>query len=322
MNKLINNKTNITILVVSGATMMTFASVVDPLRAANRLSQQTPFHWRLTSPQGETVSLTGGLEFPVNAKLRSSDSGHLLIIIASFDHQKSATPELIRTLRQVAQNFDHLCGVEAGSWLLARAGLITNHKVTTHWEDLESLQQAYPEAIVSDERFVMDRNIWTCGGASPAFDMMLHLIEQRCSPQLAIEVASVFVYDQLHTASAKQPSASLGTLEQNQPKVAAAIRLMEKNIEAPVSTEAIAKRVGVSLKTLETLFRSVLHETPGAYYLIMRLQMARKLVTDTQLSLQEIAVRTGFNSQSAFSRSFRRTYRTSASSLRNQRQPM
>ena len=317
MNNSARTDTTITVLVLSGATMLTLASVIDPLRATNRLSDDVQFRWRIVSPDSREIELSGGLPLTVSDRLQKTDKGNILIVVASFDHHRFTTPDLIKTLRLAAQNFETVCGIEAGSWLLARAGLADGRRITTHWEDLDKMQEAYLETDVCNERFVVDGKIWTCGGASPALDMMLHLIEQVGSPQLALEVASVFVYDQLHVASDPQPTLSLGKLEKNEPRVAAAIRKMETHIEDPITTAVIAKETGVSPKTLEKLFDKFLQETPGAYYLKLRLQMARKLVTDTNGSMQEIAVQTGFSSQSAFSRSFKRRYNTSPSQLRH-----
>ncbi|MEP1209987.1 MAG: GlxA family transcriptional regulator [Rhizobiaceae bacterium] len=305
-----------TVLAVSGSTMMTLASVIDPLRAANRLAGTNQFQWQLLSADGADVEFSGGLAFPVSGKFSNADRGEMLIVVASFDHQKHVTPDLLSRLRGATRNFDIICGVEAGTWLLARAGLIEGKQVTTHWEDLENLQQAYPNADISDARYVIDGRIWTCGGASPAFDMMLHLIESRQSPRAALEVASVFVYDRLHSAHDRQPTTSLGILEQNEPLLAAAIRMMEGNLDAPVTTAAIARRLGISVKTLESRFRRSLQVTPGHYYLNLRLQLARKLVTDTSLGMQEIAVRSGFGSQSAFSRAFRTMFAKSPLEVR------
>ena len=71
---------------------------------------------------------------------------------------------------------------------------------------------------------------------------------------------------------------------------------------------AIASRTGCSVRTLEGLFRSVVQAPPGAYYLSLRLQAARRLAVDTRLSMAEIAVRTGFSSVASLSRAFRRHY--------------
>jgi transcriptional regulator GlxA family with amidase domain len=98
----------------------------------------------------------------------------------------------------------------------------------------------------------------------------------------------------------------MGRLEAREPRVAAAVRAMEEALERPLSTAALARRAGVSVRRLEQLFRDALGTSPGAYYAGLRLTAARKLVTDTGVPLGEVAVRTGFSSLSAFSRAFRR----------------
>ncbi|NKB53232.1 MAG: helix-turn-helix domain-containing protein [Rhizobiaceae bacterium] len=319
MSSSLQTPIQVEILAVAGATMMTLASVIDPLRAANRLSGSTLFNWSLKSHDGQPVALSGGLTLPVTAPFRSSDQGDYLMVVASFDHDRHASSELVAALRFASRNFSTVCGVEAGTWLLARAGLIDGRHVTTHWEDLETLQQSYPDADIDDARFVTDGKIWTCGGASPAFDMLLHLIKSHTTSLLGLEVASVFVYDQRHTADDRQPTTSLGLLQDSEPKLAAAIRMMESHVDNPVTTAAIARRLQISVKSLEILFRRVLQVTPGAFYLNLRLQQARKLVIDTRLGMQEIAVRTGFGSQSTFSRAFRNAFGLAPLNLRHSR---
>jgi transcriptional regulator GlxA family with amidase domain len=146
--------------------------------------------------------------------------------------------------------------------------------------------------------------------------MMLKLIEMKADKSLALEVASVFIYDQTHASTDSQPSLSLGQLEMREPRLATAVRLMEDNIDTPLPVSAIAKRTDLSAKMLEILFRKHLDTSPGEHYSRLRLMMARKLVLDTTLTIHEISIRAGFSSQSAFSRSFRRAFETSPSRLR------
>ncbi len=310
----------ISILVLDDSTMLTVASVIDPLRAANRLirhlADQPLYRWRIYSTKGGPVRLTGDFEIKAAGAFDEIDKGKYLILIASFNQEKNADRKMLQTLRRISGRFDAICAVEAGPWLLARAGLATRHRVTTHWEDFEELSQRAPDLEVVQDRFVIDRRIWTCGGASPALDMMLKLIELNHGKTLALEVASVFIYDQTHASSDPQPSLSLGRLETSEPRLAGAVRHMESNLEAPLAVSAIAARMRLSSKTLEIIFRQHLGMTPGAYYLRLRLIAARKMVLDTSLDMQEVSLRCGFNSLSAFSRSFRKNYGLSPLKLR------
>ncbi len=300
--------------------MMTFASALDPLRAANRLGVESEFEWKIVSPDGKPVALTSGIDVQVSGALTGSEQGDLLIVIAAFHSDDHADRSTIRRLRNAAAGFKTVFGVEAGSWLLARAKIASNHAITTHWEDNEDLQAAFPALDVRKDRYVIDRKIWTAGGASPTLDMMLHYIRTYKRASLALDVASVFIYDEAHSATDAQPRISMGRLERFEPRLAVAVRLMESAVEEPLSTAAIAAASNVSSKTLEKLCREHLGETPGSYYRRLRLQAARKLVIDTRLSIQDIGIRCGFNSQSTFSRSFSKEYGYSPLTLRKQLQ--
>jgi transcriptional regulator GlxA family with amidase domain len=207
-------------------------------------------------------------------------------------------------------------GVDTGAWLLGKAGLLDGKSATTHWEDLEDFADYFRQTKVRPDRFVIDKAIITIGGASPTFDFMLHLIRSRIGYPAALEVASVFVYDETHFSTDAQPLVSLGLLNDFEPRVTKAIRIMESNLDEPISVTLVAKRLNISSRRLENLFQLHLQTTPGVYYLNLRLLRARKYVTDTLLPMQEIAIRTGFNSLSSFSRSFKKSYHNSPSIYR------
>jgi transcriptional regulator GlxA family with amidase domain len=97
-------------------------------------------------------------------------------------------------------------------------------------------------------------------------------------------------------------------LENNEPRVAAAIHLMEQHIDDTLTIAQVAQQIDLSVRMLEYLFRQTLNLSPAAYYRRLRLQTARRMVVDTRLKLQEIAIRTGFNSLSSFSRLFGQYY--------------
>ena len=87
-----------------------------------------------------------------------------------------------------------------------------------------------------------------------------------------------------------------------------------------LAIEQIARRIKLSVRMLEYLFRQTLDMSPAAYYRRLRLQTARRMVVDTRLQLQEIAIRTGFNSLSSFSRRFKSHYQQTPGDCRRQSQ--
>ncbi len=298
--------------------MMTLASALDTMRAANRIASRDLFHWKIVTLDGGSADLTCGIPVAADSKLDDRDSGDALFVIAGFNHKKHVGKSELKLIKQVSRRFDTVGGIEAGSWLLARCGLLDHKYATTHWEDLEEFSTQFPRVHLKADRFVIDGSVFTTGGASPTFDLMLHLIRIRYGYPLALEVSSVFIYDSSHSATDTQPLVSLGSLEHREPRVAAAIHLMEQHIDETIMVVEIAAQVKVSVRMLEYLFAQTLGVPPGAYYRRMRLQTARRLVVDTRLQLQEIAIRTGFNSLPAFSRLFKQYYQQSPGECRRQ----
>jgi len=312
-------KKRVTILVLPESSIMSVASVIDPLRAANRLSKHPIFKWQIMSLDGQAVPLTCGIEIPVDAAFDETGTGDALIVLAGFSHQRHVTKDGLKSLWHARSKFNIIAAVEAGTWILAEAGIITHQSVTTHWEDTENLAEAYPQLDVRTDRYVIDGHIWSCGGASPAMDMMLHYIRTVQNKSLALDVASVFIYSETASATQSQPIISLGRLNEIEPRLAMAINLMEANIEDPWPIKGIAEGAKLSVRMLEKLIHKYLGTSPAVYYLRLRLQAARRLVLDTNLSIQDISIRCGFNSQAAFSRAFKRRYNYSARHLRRQR---
>ncbi|MCW1932952.1 helix-turn-helix domain-containing protein [Pararhodobacter zhoushanensis] len=83
---------------------------------------------------------------------------------------------------------------------------------------------------------------------------------------------------------------------------------MSQHFDEPLSLETVAAAQGVGVRRLEQLFRDGLGQGPGAAYLELRLQAARRMMADTTHPIQEIALRAGFADRSSFSRAFRRRF--------------
>ena len=203
----------VTLLVFSGASIMCVASAVDPLRAANRIAGGKPFDFRLVSVTGEAPVTTCGLPMAVAGRFDAAEPTDVLMVVAGFGTQNYATSTLLAGLRRAARTARACGGIEAGTWLVARAGLLEGRAATTHWEDMEDFSAAFPGVDVRPDRYVVDGPVFTSGGASPTFDLMLHLIRARLGMAVALDVASVFIYDQSRAATDAQPLVSLGRLD-------------------------------------------------------------------------------------------------------------
>ena len=310
---------DVTLLLFSGLSLLSLAATLDPMRGANRVLGRPAYRWKLVSMDGTMPVASCGLPIPVEGAFAPAEQQDALIVLAAFDAATHATPRNLRALRAGAKRSAVVGGIESGSWLMGFAGLLDGHRATTHWEDLEDFAARFPDVDVQPDRFVVDEPVFTTGGATPALDCMLSLIRARNGYSAALDVASLYIYEEVRTGSDVQPIVSLGRIRQHEPRVAEAIRVMETHIDRPLTIAAIARRVGVSTRGLETLFLRIVEVTPGAYYVTLRLNAARRLVLDTNLSLADIAERTGFSAIASLSRAFRRQFGQPPSAARKAR---
>jgi transcriptional regulator GlxA family with amidase domain len=305
------------VLVLPHCSILEVASVLDPLRAANRHLAYEAFRFRIVTPDGKPAPLTCGIELPSSGPLSEAKGASLLMVIAGYKLAEVATRPLIRDLRRMAPSFAAVGGVDAAAWVLARAGLLNGYRATVHWEDLEDLAHSHPQIDVRPDRYVIDRNRMTAGGAAPAYDLMLQLIRARHGAAQARQVAQSFLSPprpgsepQIAASGTRPPDPALDS------RVARVLARMETTLETPLSVASLATEVSLSPRRLETLFRQNLGTTPAAHGLSLRLAAARRLLTDTRHPLADIALRTGFSSSATLSRAIRRAFGHPPSALR------
>jgi len=303
------------VLVLDQSNTLSFAAAVDPMRAANRRAGRRLFDWKFYSADGSPAQLTSGIE--INARpIAALDKCDLLILIAGFDLERHASAALLASLRRLSSRCMALAGIDGGSWILARAGLLDGHTATTHWEDLEAFAIRFDRVKTVRDRYVISGKFITSGGATPCIDMMLHLIGTRYGHDLSQRVANAFIYDPVHAAAKPQGLIATAQLAKRTPRVARAIAIMEDHIENPMTIQGIATQLRITPRYLEIQFRATLNITPKSFYLSLRLSEAHRLAIDTAQSAQEIALRCGFNSQSSFARAFRQAFGQSVRALR------
>lgn len=303
------------VLVFDETNALSLASVVDPMRAANRRAGKKLFDWSFATPGGGLARLTAGIQI-TGPGMFAAQPADLLISVASFNIQPQLSPRLITALRSHAHHAKGIAAVDGGAWALAQAGLLNGYAATAHWEDHAAFTAAFPEIDTRRSRYVIDRNRLTTGGAAPCLDMMLELITRRHGPALAARVASAFIYDPVRDGTAPQTQLPTATIARRDAKVAKAATLMSDTLDEPLPISQLAKRLNLSPRVLELRFQKALGTTPKSYYLALRLSEAQRLASETRNPVQDIAFATGFSSQATFARAFKAAHGQSVSDLR------
>ena len=288
---------------------MATLSAIDPFRAANYLSAQRAYEWLLLSLDGESVQASNGVTLAVDAPIAARPNLDMLFVCASWTPEAHRDRRLFGWLRQLARRGMTLGGIDTGAIVLAHAGLLDGYRATAHYEHLDGLKELFPEVEASTEIVVFDRDRISCCGGTAATDMALEIIRLQHGLELANAAARYIFHDRLRSPSESQVHPvhePVGTAVDG--KLLNAIIMMERNIEQPIKLPHLAKESGLSLRQMERLFRNHTGVTPARYYLNLRLDRARGLITQTELKVLEVAVACGFKSAEHLARAYKQRF--------------
>lgn len=299
---------NVGLLLVPEFSMLAFAAVVEPLRSANDFTGGNAFQWPIFSADDLPVVASNGIAICPTHKRLAPPSLDYLLVCSGKDVADYRDEGIFRWLRQLANRGICIGSVSTGALILARSQLLDGYRCTVHWECLPGFREDFPRTHATRSVYEIDRNRYTCSGGTAAVDLMLKLISDDLGIDTALEVAQQFQHDRVRTSDDKQGNARNVIINFQSPKLAAAVSLMYANIETPITPNKIAKSVGLSLRQLERLFHKYCSSTPQRYYLALRLEHARRLLLETNMSILGTSIAAGFASQSHFTKCYRNQY--------------
>ncbi len=300
-------------VLVPNFSMMAFVSALEALRIANRMAGQTLYSWQVVAKAAGTVQASNGCLVTADHGLAEVHIGPgrdqpTIILCSGLGAERITDRELFAWLRRADRSGAVVGALCTGAHLLAKAGLLHNHRCTIHWENLPGFMEAFPEIEVSADLFEVDGKRLTCSGGTAALDLMLHLIARDHGQELAVKVSEQCLLDRIRQPHDHQRMPYRVRLGIHHAKLIGAIEMMESNVEEPLDQEMLARYVGLSRRQLERLFKKHLGRTPAQYYLELRLERARHLLYQTTMPVMNVAFATGFVSASHFSTCYRQMY--------------
>ena len=291
-------------------TLLSFAASIEALRVANRMAGARLYEWTVTGEGGDTITCSAGTEFKLDCDLPELRRDDVIILCGGLDVQNATSKRLLNWLRREARHGLKIGAVCTASYALAAAGLLDGKRATIHWENHDSFSEVFENINLTKSVYVLDGNRFTAAGGTSAIDLMLKLIADEHGPELANSVADQLVYSSIRTDQDTQRLSVPTRIGVRHPKLAQVIRMMETHIEDPISPAILAQDVGMSTRQLERLFRRYLSRSPKRYYMELRLQKARNLLMQTDMSVINVALACGFTSPSHFSKCYRAHYQT------------
>ena len=291
-------------------TLLCFSAAMESLRIANRMAGKELYSWSVVGEGGETVTCSAGTVFQLDSDLDELQRDDTIMLCGGIDVQDASTKKILSWLRREARKGLMVGGLCTASYTLAKAGLLDGKRATIHWENADSFNEEFDEVELAKSVFVIDGNRLSTAGGTSSIDLMLKLIANDHGEALANAVADQLIYSSIRTDQDTQRLSIPTRIGVRHPKLSMVIQMMEANIEEPVSPSVLAQDVGMSTRQLERLFSRYLSRSPKRYYMELRLQKARNLLMQTEMSVINVALACGFASPSHFSKCYRAQYDT------------
>lgn len=321
----------IIVVVPPAIELLDVTGPVQVFSAASQLigSAGRGYHVRLAAREAGEVTAFGGVRLMADTTWAEAQQSRVdtLIVPGSVDigargSHPEVDAELVSWVQSMAPQVRRTVAVCHGTHVLAAAGLLDGRRATTHWSCADRLAEDYPEVQVDpDPIFVQSGKVWTCAGGSAAVDLALALVAQDHGPGIAQKIARWLVMYLRRTAGQSQFSVQLSLQHLARDDLNELLTWISDHLRDDVSVPVLAKRMGLSVRHFSRVFRAETGLTPAAYVEVARVEYARRLLEETERTLDGVADACGLRSVETLHRSFRRQLSTTPGEYRRRLQP-
>ncbi|EPH5799228.1 GlxA family transcriptional regulator [Pseudomonas alloputida] len=299
-------------IIFPGFQVMSLA-VVSAFEMANVVLGEPFYDITLLSEHGGAVCSSAG--FKLETEPFDGTAWDSLIVGAATFIQP-ASPGLLEFVRRAALTTRRIAGPCTGAFTLAEAGLLDGRQATTHWFFARDLQKRFPAVRLEEDRiFIVDGNVWTSAGMTAVIDLALAMIEKDLGHEVAQGVAKSLVVYHRRTGGQSQFSA-LSKLRPKSDRIQKALDYAKKNLCNRLSVEELAEAASLSARQFSRAFSAETGQSPAKAVESLRLEAARLLIEKGRLSMDHIAVETGFLDRERMRKAFLRVFGQSPQTLR------
>ncbi|MEP9355469.1 GlxA family transcriptional regulator [Xanthobacter sp. KR7-65] len=222
--------------------------------------------------------------------------------------QAFASPETLACLRSVAAGGARIASVCSGAYILAAAGLLDGRRATTHWSHTRDFISRFPKVkFEPDKIFTRDGRIWTSAGISAGIDLALAMVADDQGDDVARQTARQLVLYQRRSGGQSQFS-SLLELKAPNGRFAALLSWVREHLDASLTVEQLADRVGMSSRHFARAFAAETGTTPSKAIERLRLEVARERVEFSSETIDVVAQTAGFGDAERMRRAFIRAF--------------
>lgn len=279
-----------------------------------------PYAVELIADYPGLVRCSSGLKLYAERGFHEVNDADIVLVSGGIGYRKATeNAALVQWLRQQSQLASRVGSICSGSLILASAGLLENRPATTHWAYCDKLAEVSPNIRVEKNAiYVRDGNIYTSAGVLSGMDLALGIVEEDWGTQVAVAVAQELVMFTVRCGTDSQMSPYLEAMRQETDRIQKLMLWMLENPGEDLSVAQLAERAAMSVRNFTRRFAEEMGQAPGKFVDDLRFNAAKRKLEHTDLSIDRIAIESGFGGAGSLRRVFARR-NVKINTLRNRR---
>jgi len=300
----------VAIVAMPGVQLLDVSGPLDVFAEANVQAGRPAYRLLVLSSKPGHIRSSSGARLAADHMIGDSFNEPIdTLLVAGCPNAADERPQpaVLDWLRRTAPRTRRFGSVCSGAFLLASAGLLNGHRVTTHWAVARQLAERYPQVKVDEDAIhVRDGKVRTAAGVTAGLDLALALVEEDLGRDVAMRIASQLVM------FFKRPGGQLQFSRKGEaaPVGRSALQEIQRWIAANPgldhSVASLAQRMELSPRHFARLFRDEVGTTPAAWVEAARVTSARAMLEDGHDSPKQVAARCGFADADVLRRAFAR----------------
>lgn len=308
-------------LAFAGAQVLDVAGPLQILAAVNdeRPKARPAYRLSLLCEHAGPVATSSGLKLVADGAWQDLPRAIDTLIVAGGRGTRdvSANKALLSAIKKAAMRARRIVSVCSGAFLLAAAGILDGKRATTHWRNADDLARNFPGVTVEpDAIYVRDGKVWTSAGVTAGMDLALALVREDFGDEMALAIARRHVLFLMRPGGQSQFSAHLAAESHAEGKLAQLLRWIPEHVGEELAVPRLARKANMSERNFARVFRAETGATPARFVEVARVDVARRLLTQSHMAIGAVAARTGFGSEERMRRAFLRHLKVSPSSFR------
>lgn len=304
---------NITILIPENAVL---ASINDPRNIFTSVNQFLQMAGKPAAFKVQMVGLTKEVKlhdnlFTVHAdatidEIKQTDMVFVPALSGDMQMALELNKGFLPWIVQQYENGAEVISLCVGAFLLASTGLLNNKRCSTHWLFANEFRTMFPEVELVDDKIITeDHGLYSSGGASSYWNLLLHLVEKNVNREMAIKAAKYFAIDIERNSQASFMIFN-GQKGHEDDAVKKAQDFIEKNFEDKITLDQLSDMFAIGRRSLERRFKKATNNTVMEYIQRVKMEAAKKRFETSRKNITEVMYDVGYTDNKAFRSTFKK----------------